>query len=360
MNSPCLAWMSIFVSAFPAFAHQGVIPSVPAPTAPAKVDSRITLAVIANDKSGKPVGGLQQQDFTILDNKQPQKILSFEAVRGRTSGDAGVTIVLVIDAVNTSFIRMGFVRGQIDKFLRQDGGRLAWPVSLAILTDSGLDMQQGASLDGNTLAVYLDQRETGLRSLHRSQGFYGAAERFQLSLRALRQLAEYEGGRPGRKLMIWISPGWPLLSGPRMELSFKDEQNAFNTVVALSTQLRHSRVTLYNVNPLGAAESVGRVFYYEQFLKGVTAPNKVQLGDLALQVVASHSGGRVLNSNSDIAGEIARCARDANAYYVLSFDSLPADGPNDYNAIQVKIAQPQLKAQTLSGYYAQPLHTRIP
>lgn len=338
-------------------AQQGA--SLPAHS-PAEAESRITLDVVAKDKSGKPITDLQQQDFTIVDNKQPQKILSFQAVGEMTATDSGVEIVLVVDAVNTSFTETAFVRGQIDKFLRRDGGRLARPVSIAIFTDSGFDMPSNASRDGNALATYLDQRETGLRSLNRSQGFYGAADRNQLSIRALGQLGEYEANRPGRKLVIWISPGWPLLSGPRMELSAKQQQYIFNTIVALSTRLLQSRITLYNVNPLGATESVGRTFYYQQFLKAVTAPKRSQVGDLALQVWASHTGGRVLDASTDIAGQIESCARDANAYYVLSFEPPPADGANDYNAIEVKIAQPRLKAQTLSGFYTQPVSSRTP
>jgi hypothetical protein len=37
-------------------------------------DRHIVLDMVVTDKSGKPVAGLQQQDFTLLDNKQPRKI----------------------------------------------------------------------------------------------------------------------------------------------------------------------------------------------------------------------------------------------------------------------------------------------
>ena len=80
----------------------------------------------------------------------------------------------------------------------------------------------------------------------------------------------------------------------------------------------------------------------------------MQFGNLALQVLAAQSGGRVLNSNNDVAGEIAACVADANAFYVLSFNGLPGDGPNDYHALEIKIDKPGLKARTRSGYYAQP------
>ena len=44
-----------------------------------------------------------------------------------------------------------------------------------------------------------------------------------------------------------------------------------------------------------------------------------------LQVLAYQSGGRVLNSSNDVAGEIARCAVDAGTYYVLSIQPPPGN-----------------------------------
>ena len=93
---------------------------------------------------------------------------------------------------------------------------------------------------------------------------------------------------------------------------------------------------------------------YKQFLKGVKTEGQAEYGNLALQVLATHSGGRVLNSSNDMAGEIAACAADANSFYVLSFDGLPGDGPNEYHALEIKIDKPGLTARTRSGYYAQP------
>ncbi len=355
MIASYLAWTTLVALPISLVASQ----SAP-PAAVNEANSRITLDVVANDKSGKPVSDLQQQEFTILDNKQPQKILSFQAVRQVTPSDSGLEVVLVIDSVNTAFTRVSYEREQVEKFLKQDAGRLSWPVSFAFLSDSGLSIQGSPSRDGNTLVSYLNGNETALRTIRRSQGFYGAVDRSQLSLRAAGQLAEYEAKRPGRKIVVWISPGWPLLSGPNVQLSSKDQQGIFNTIVAVSTQLRQARIALYSIDPLGTADAGGlRTFYYEEFLKGVSSPGKAQFGNLALQVLAQQSGGRVLNSSNDVAGEIERSVRDANAYYVLSFDPVAADGPNEYHAIDVKIAQSQIKAQTRAGYYAQPAQSRM-
>jgi hypothetical protein len=128
--------------------------------------------------------------------------------------------------------------------------------------------------------------DNSLRTTRRSQGIYGADDRFQLSLRALTSITAYEKQIPGKKMLIWISPGWPMLSGPGVQLSSKDQQALFNTIVAAATTLLQARITLYSIDPLGLADAGGlRTTLYQQFLKGVRAPKQVQAGNLALQVL---------------------------------------------------------------------------
>ncbi|MGA8594363.1 MAG: VWA domain-containing protein [Bryobacteraceae bacterium] len=352
MNVRCHPWAALFCLALSAFPRQA---GTPAGAAPRATNRQITLDVVVTDKSGTPVSGLEQQDFTVLNNKQPQNILSFRAVGGTTrAADPAIEIILLMDSVNTSFQSVANERDQIKRFLRKDGGQLSWPVSMVFFSDSGTQMQN-ATRDGNALIAALDHSDAGLRSIRRSEGVYGAADRLQLSLRALNSLATLEENKPGRKMLIWISPGWPLLSGPQMELTNKQHQQVFNEIVAVSTALWRARMTLYSIDPLGTADAAGvRTTYYENFLKGVRGEKQAQPGNLALQVLASQSGGRVLNSSNDIASEIASCVVDAHAFYVLSFNPPPADGPNEYHGLEVKIDKPRLKARTRTVYYAQP------
>jgi hypothetical protein len=70
-------------------------------------------------------------------------------------------------------------------------------------------------------------------------------------------------------------------------------------------------------------------------------------------VLAAQSGGQVLNSSNDIARSIAGCVVDATAFYTLTFDSPPADHPDEYHSLQVKIGKSGLTAHTRTGYYAQ-------
>jgi VWFA-related protein len=203
----------------------------------------------------------------------------------------------------------------------------------------------------------LEQKTLGLRTIGKSKGLYGAADRLHLCFHTLERLADYETPRPGRKLLIWISPGWPLLSTPDVTIDPKQRQGLFNSIVGISDRLRRARITLYAVDPLGTEdEDRTRTYVYENFLKPVRKAGQAEPGNLALQVLAAQSGGRVLYANNDVAGEIEACVADANAFYVLSFDGLVGDGPNDYHALEIKIDKPGLAARTRSGYYAQPEH----
>lgn len=326
-------------------------------TASSSPDRHITLDVVVTDKSGKPVAGLQQQDFTLLDDKQPQKIVSFQATRmpaneNAATTDTPVQAILLIDAVNTSYHSVSYERQQLQKFLQQNGGHLALPTSLFVMTDTS-QAQSDVTRDGNALVEALNSNQSGLRIIGRSQGFYGGADRVQISLSTLEKLVSHLATEPGRKLLIWLSPGWPLLSGPGVELSAKDQAWLFQTVVRLSDELRAARITLYNVNPLGMDESLGRTFYYQSFLKGLSSAKQAQNGNLGLQVLAAQSGGTVLTSSNDITKLVASCVTDATAYYTLTFDSPPADHPNEYHSLQVKIDKPGLTARTRTGYYTQ-------
>jgi VWFA-related protein len=360
MSTRCGGWIYVFCFSLVSGFAQQIGPAgqsePPASILFGGANHRMTLDVVVTDKSGRPLPGLQQQDFTLLDNKQPQKIVSFHAVEGGTAtADPPVDVILLVDEVNTTFSKVAFERNEIEKFLRENGGELARPVSTVFFSDSGIMIENTSSRDGNAVIADLNQEKSGLRSIGRSQGFYGAGDRLKLSLQSLGQLADYEAPRPGRKLVVWISPGWALLSAPDLELTSKQQQGVFNSIVALSDRLRRARITLYDIDPLGTDDAGEfRTFDYKQFLKPVRKTGQAQFGHLALQVLAYQSGGRVLNSNNDVTGEIAACVADANAFYVLSFDGLASDGPNEYHALEIKIDKPGLTARTRSGYYAQP------
>lgn len=322
----------------------------PAPSGAAHRDSPPLSVVVTKGKDGPPVPGLNQSDFTVLDNGAPQTIQSFRAV---SAAQGAAKMIMVIDAVNVDYQRLAYERGEIDRFLLAQDGHMPVPTSLAIVSDTGTQVQPGFSTDGKALSQSLQQQVIGLRELRRSSGFYGAEERLQISLRALQGLLTQAQSIPGHKIIVWVSPGWPLLSGPAVELSSRQQNGIFDQVVSLSTQMRQANVMLYSVDPLGAGESPGRAFYYESFLKGVRKPSEVLPGNLGLQVLAVQSGGLALTGSNDIRAMLQRAADDTKAYYELTYTLPPADAPRQFHRIEIRTAE-HLNARTRNGYYSQP------
>ncbi|HEX4002381.1 MAG TPA: VWA domain-containing protein [Candidatus Acidoferrales bacterium] len=330
----------LFASAVPA--RQSGAPAQPG-------NSARYVDVVVTHKSGPPVSDLQQQDFTLLDNKVPQTITSFQAVDGRK---AAIEVIVLIDAVNAPYEVISFEREQIDKFLRAEGGNLAHPTALAVLTDTGLQGQQGFSEDGNKLSASLDQYTVSLRDLNRSAGFWGAVERFQISLQGLHELVQRDGARPGRKIILCVSPGWPLLSGPEVQLDDKKRRQFFTDIVNLSTDLMRDRITLYSINPWGPGESIGREDYWENYVKGVSKVSQVNAGDLGVQVIATQSGGVAFSADNNVAASLRQALADTAAYYEISFNAPTSDNPDEYHRLEIRVAKPGLTARTRQGYYS--------
>lgn len=318
-------------------------------------DNKIYLDVVVTRKSGPPVTGLQQQDFTLLDNKVQQPIRSFRALSGSPKP---IEVLLVVDEVNTSYESVAYERNQIDKFLRANEGRLAYPTAIAFFTRTGMRTQKDFTSNGNALSAAFYQTSADLPPVRRATGYYGATERVQMSLNALGLLAEQEAPRPGRKVIIWISPGWPLLSSAGAELASdfgpKQDQKIFENIVSLSTQLRQARITLYSIDPLGTGDIGIRTTSYEMFLKGVSKPSQAHIGDLGLQVLATQSGGLALSSDNDLASLMQKCLDDTQAYYEISFDPPHAGRQDEYHHLEIHLAKPGLTVRTRQSYYAHP------
>lgn len=317
-----------------------------APRAPAS-ENRINLDVVVSGKSGSPVRDLQQQDFTILDNKVPQKITSFQAFDGT---QIPIEVTIVIDAVNAEYHTISYERDQIDRFLRADQGELTYPTSVFVLTDTGPETVADFSKDGNRLSGALDRQTVALRFLRR--GYNAAAERFEISLSALHELAQHQAPLPGRKIMLWVSPGWPLLSGPEVQLDDKIREQLLGDIVSFSTELRRGRITLYSIDPAGVMDSVASDTYWQNFVKGVSKPRQVQLGNLGLQVLTAQSGGVIYSFNNNLTYLLERCLADTRASYEISFEPPPGGRPNEYHRLEVRVAKPGLRARTSQGYYS--------
>lgn len=325
-------------------------PAQPPQQASAPSSQSFPLQAVVDTKAGQPSSQLTQKDFTVLENKTPRPITSFKVA---SPEDEPINIIIVVDGVNIPHDYIPYARAGITKFLKANNGRLTSPTSIVILTDDGLQFDNTFTTDGNALAEALDHRTIGLRAIQRDSQ-WEPQERLDASLKAFEKLITFSRSIPGRKFVLWVAPGWPLLSGPNVELTWHQEERVFNEVVGLSTEIRDAGLTVYSLNSLGVDEPTQQANFYLEFVKGLTKPNNAFFGNLGLQVLAVQSGGLVLEANTDIQGMIQRCMTDTQSWYEIGFDPLPSNKPNEYHHIEVKVDRPGLVARTRDGYYANP------
>lgn len=348
----------VIVLCLPEVSHSQQTSAQPAPpaqtnpTATLGGEGRIKLDVVVADKSGALVSGLELKDFTVLDNNQPAKIVSFHASTGAGQGaEPPVEVILLIDKVNLEFKEVSFVREEVENFLSENGGHLAQPVSLLFFTDRGLDFQQEPSTDGNKLAADVRKLDSNLRTDGAAAGVNGMIQRFYTSVQALTALAQAEAKKPGRKLLIWAGPGWPMLDSVNIDISAEEQHRNFDKIVRLSDSLREARISVYSISSIQSASGAN---VYRDFLKGVKSAGKSSPANLGLKVLAIQSGGRVLGPDNHLTAQIDSCVKDASPFYSLSFDPPRGDHANEYHDIKVLVGSPGLTARTSTGYYNQP------
>jgi len=318
-------------------------------------EGKIKLDVVVNDAAGKPVTGLEPWDFKILDNGQPRKLVSFRRFDGvYAKPEPPVEVVLVIDMLNLPFQQVAYVRTQVDAFLKQNGGQLKQPTSVALLTDAGLRVQPRPSTDGNAIASVVSGMKEHVSTINPAMGGEGWVERFQRSARAMDNIAQNELKKPGRKLVIWVGPGWPMLNRPSDGYTDKQQRRNFDSIVEMSAALREARITMYSVSPIIAVQGGQNPMLYQRFLSPVKTPHDAEAGNLGLKVLVIQTGGKIMGPDNDVVTQINRCIDDANAFYRISFDPPAAEHADEYHDLKLVVDKPGTTVRTSTGYYDEP------
>ena len=316
-------------------------------------EGRIRLDVTVTDASGKPVFGLQPWDFKLLDNGRPSKILSFSAFNSTTvKPQPPVHVFLLLDTVNLSFDQVAFIRHQLEIYLRSNGGQLPLPVSIVVFGTKGIRVQARPTQDGNALARMVHKLPASVRTFDLAMGSQGSLERLQLSVRQLEAIAENASRDSGRKLLIWLGYGWPIVNGPNDSVSPVDQRRYFDAIVQLTNRLREARMVLYSVNP-----TYSSAFYsetYRAFLDPVLESRQADSVYLAYKVLVIHTGGGIFGPSNDIPGQIEQCLADADNFYRISFNPPAALHRDEFHSLSIQVDRPGLTVRTDYGYYNEP------
>jgi VWFA-related protein len=318
----------------------------------------VILDAVVTDKKGAVVTGLTRNDFVIREDNAPQEIRSFDAVAAGTSTEnATPHTILLVDELNTRFEDMAYTRYSVNRLLHRDGVKLDQPTALYILSNDGLHVLANYTRDPASIDTALSSHKAVLP--RRLQGnFYRGIERINISMSALQQIAIASTGTPGHKNIVWISPGLPIFGALVLEA---DQQKAlFDSIRHLSDQLLKARVSIYSIDPRGvqtnsASFAGGNNFAYAAYLNGLSQTNDAAFGNLAIQTLATQTGGHAFYGRNDVDREIATSLTDGNTYYTLAYSPANKDFHGEFRKIKITVIdRPDLKVQTRDGYYAMP------
>ena len=300
-----------------------------------------TIDVVVTDAAGNPVSDLAPRDFTLLDNGQPAR------TRTLRNSLAAPELIFVLDTVNLSPQQLTRTESAIVHFLRRNNGRLESPCFLYRLTRDGLFSSSMPTRDGNLLAEEVEQHKSP-RTVWRNERdplgpSGGTSQPNPLSLRALGSIAIDQREIRGRKVAVWISPGWPVNRG----------DIGFDEATELSTRLREARITLDNVN---VWPNPDQPFNYHDYLEAPRSQKDMQPAKMAMQVITTHTGGLVLDSSGDLDRDIERCVEEERSFYTLTFNPPHTYRMDEFHDLHVQVARPALTVRAPTGYYNEPVY----
>jgi VWFA-related protein len=343
-----------------------------------RAQHRIVLNVEVTDAAGNAVTGLNAGDFVLLQDRQPRSIASVRQVNGEAA-PVPPQVMLVLDAVNNSSRDLANDRKGIENFLRQSSAPLAYPTSIAVLSDAG--MRSGPlTRDRSALLDQLRDLSSGLHPIACATGVNpndrtlravwmpGTVatdastpelnclnQRFVTSISALTRFAKLQIDIPGRVILIWMGTGWPLLNNKQFspdDASVK--AGFFENLVQISTALREAQMTIDVLLPSSLFRTPeSRDQHEDAFFNGVPNQDEVTAASLGVQALAHQSGGHILIGARNIPAGVAACMADAKSYYELTFDSPPAAHFGEYHSLQVKVDRPGVAVRTNTVYYAE-------
>jgi VWFA-related protein len=333
----------------------------------------VVLDVVVTDKKGNLVkrDDLRKDDFTVFEDKEQQRVRSFEppsahqmpaaaekpivssAADLKKIGDAPVT-VLVLDELNSRFEDMSFSRNATVKYLQSQPAALKEPTVLLIASNTTFQQMHDYTQDRDALIAVVKKHmpEYPWRMMDSGKSGPGAVERMAQVLAALQQIAQASTGTPGRKNLVWVGNGYP--SADLNSLDDRTANTIETAVKRVTDRLLAARITMYTIDPSPGTTTVVDVETPEDLdtSQNETGSDPFGSGTASFETFATSTGGKAFRGRNDINNEIGEGIAAGSFYYTLSYT--PSNTSTDaakYRKIRIVMKDPNLRATTRDGYY---------
>ena len=321
----------------------------------------VVLDVVVTDKDGKAVNHLTKDDFTVFEDKVPQKVVQFEAAEDAAKEAAPVAIhstaeldklapqapvsIIVLDEVTTMFEDQAFARYSLKQYLKTQSDTLTQPTMLMAVNLDKIQVLEDYTTSKAAILDALDHHFAGYNWRAVNGSWKG--EQFSAAFSSLMAVAQATAGHPGHKNMVWVGRGFPAIEWDTLPAD--DQEQAQQLIQNCAELLRNSRVTLYAVDPAGIS-----VTPPAEDADGFLTDDPFG-GQMDFDSMAEETGGHAFHGRNDVDNLIGTSVRDGQTFYTIAYR--PADVTDTAKAfrnITVKVRYPGLKAVTREGYYVQP------
>jgi VWFA-related protein len=336
--------------------------------------SVVNLDVFVTDKKGQPVTGLRKEDFEVREDGKPVEISNFFAESRGTAAPAlagpaaaatekaaaerpvaqRLRLVVFVDDVNLSAANRSRILQSVQRFLHKElkpGDEV-----MIVRYDQKLDVRRQftadlAVLDADLQAIlklptdvrkYEQSLATAIRgvrfSINGGEGSGTLAEAaisswageesimVQGALDGLDSVVSWLAGLPGRKAILYVSDGLPLVPGLDLFTIYSrapQSTEAGKRISAMTAQkfdltprfrqltahASRNRVAFYPIEAFGTRRSDDSLF------DSVALVNRQD----ALRFLAEDTGGRALLNAADVPGALARVSDDLGTYYSIGY-----------------------------------------
>lgn len=408
----------------------------------------VLVPVTVTDKSGQHISGLQQGDFTVLDDGKPMKVATFEEIKDiaptitkpkepgmftnavdQPQAAHGMTII-VLDQVNTPFLDQSYARQQLLKFLADHistneptalitigtrGVRVVhdFTTNTAVLvqalktvssrtntrTTVSTDATTALAATGNvgpdsTLQFETSELDAFYNGTDSGYGAFAITQAIEITLNALRHIAEGMEGIPGRKSLIWATGGFPFdfqSNGQLASLRYYTTGATHADIGGLAGGVGAGGALppLPESNNTTGDEMFAAVRpYWERTMQAMNRANiaiypidarglvaytsatstRVRLTDVygteaqthtTMNDIASVTGGKAYYNTNDITGAFNKATRESSQYYMLGYYG-EKTSKNQWHKLQVKVAKSDLDVRTRQGYMSGPITGKKP
>ncbi|MCZ7650682.1 MAG: VWA domain-containing protein [Thermoanaerobaculia bacterium] len=388
--------------------------------------SVVNVEVYVTDKQGRRIKGLTKDDFELFQDDRPMRITNFYAVdEGRVVGpempaelapvevpaplappveiepaipeDQRLHLVVYVDNFNIRPFNRNRTFRSLREFLTtklRPGDRV-----MLVSYDRSLHVRRQFSSDPLVVAAALfelekmsayglhadAERRDALNEVDDARDSMYAVTRVRqyadsvmndltFSLRALKEMVDVLAGLPGRKAILYVSDGLPLIAGEdvfyAVEQKFKDRSTALlesrsfdasRRFQELAFQANANRVTFYTLDAAGLRTPTSiSAAERDPLASGIV--DSVHFANIQqpLRMLAESTGGRAIVNMNDPGPALGGIAEDFQTYYSLGYTP-GQEGSGRYHKINVKLKGKArgLEVRHREGYRDKPVHTRL-